>query len=302
VQDTIERRAGQTKGPMAGVAAVGGTVGGGIISTLMDLSLPGAGLATATGGALLHYGTKLLKSPEFNLLSAKVRLATAQALRRGDVEALRTVLGRVGTQLRISQEHGGMNVDVPGDMTDEEYQEQLQELGITGTNLPGISDAESNVDDILTPTPDVAEPLRDDALDPALMGGDEPEDESAHVYGDPSVQRADAGGGLLRGAANLINRYDQPLIDLPELRGHPNINKALGAAGQFTRPSDLAFGLSSVARPLRPARGSRGAEGVGRVASVERCRAQRRSMKDWTPATPPRSSVGAWGCCWAARA
>jgi hypothetical protein len=271
VGDTLERRTGQTKGPMAGVQAGIGTAIGSIGSLLMGLDFGGAGVAGASVGALLHYGTKLVKSPTFNLLNAKTRLAVAEAMRRGDTEALRFALRRAGIQLNVIAQNGEMPISTSTDMTDEEYQQQLQQLQTGGETLPGMSEEGVSPDDIQMPLPpNVSDPLGGDPLDPTQIDSTDlnPGEEEARAAA-PEILRAGVGGGnLLQGAASLLEPLSRPVVDIPEWEGHPTVNKIGAAIEQNLTPLDLGFVGSSLLRPLAAGtRFAKAAEVGGRALS-----------------------------------
>lgn len=293
VGDTLQRRTGQTGGLMKSLAVGGGsTVGaGGLLGYMMGALGPvGAGLAGV--GAIVPIATTVLKSPEFNLLSAKTRLALAGAVRNGNSAMIHRALQRVTLELMLQNEHsvhgpasGGM------DLTDEEYQHELDKLRTTGATTPGITDR-PNPDSVYADAPGGPHPLSPDTPEPGILPGSSDADDAMpgdpdYVPGvdgpavDPQLQaRASTAlgprgttspeqfraglfdDGLMRRGLEFLQR---PLIDPASvnIEGHPTLTRAARLASQFTSPLDLAFGAEEIARPI--AAGTRFAQPVERA-------------------------------------
>lgn len=280
IGDTLTRRTGQTKGPLAGIASiVGSALGGGAAAAAGGVE---AGLVGATAGPLLYAATRIVKSPEFNLLSAKARLALADSLRSGRTEAIRAALRRAVVEAE-TQRVGGMTAataSLAPDLTDDEFQLELERLGAGEGVTPGILDETIDPSDIYAPLPGPEDDLGP-PIDPFDAGGDavEPslpdllldaEDEGliepqAGSVPRGTLDRADVGGDVLRAAGEALAPLSEPLLNLTD---DPARDRVLGALERFTSPLDLAFAGTSALRPLAAGtRALRAVEGAGRLAS-----------------------------------
>lgn len=281
VGDTLTRRTGQTGGLMAGIATVAGGAAGGAGALL---SGGPAAILGATVPAVLYYATKLVKSPSYNLFAAKSRLALADALRAGDVERVRAAMVRLATEAR-TQQAGGLTAAtaaVAPDLTDEEYQFELDKI-MRGENItPGVADEDTDPDDAYFPDPyapapdGIGDEAAQDALDDDLTGlgdgglGGAPEAEGepqAAAGGPPQVMQAGmVSPDTLQRLGSLIEPAQRPLVDLPEVEGYPRLNRALGTLEQFTSPLDIATAAIPMARGLLP-RATRMLSGADRAVS-----------------------------------
>jgi hypothetical protein len=268
ISDTVVRRTGQTKGLGEKIAAIAGASvsSGGVIGAIMSGNP--AGLAGVAGGALIYGATKLVKSPEFNLFTAKARLAFLDALRKNDVEGLRAVMQRMAVQSVAGGVGEGQEALPETDgkgLTPEE--ERLQQALIqSGQSLaPGATEPDTDPDGGTDPIPDRVPDEDDEPVDPSL----DPEQhspesvEEARLRSSPEVLRA-GGGNLLQSASDLLEPASRPLLTAPTIEGHPTLTRMLKTAAQFTSPLDVGFAATSALRPLAAA--TRFAKPVSAVA------------------------------------
>jgi hypothetical protein len=300
VAATPTRRTGQTKGPLAGIAATAG-VGFGTHRGDGETSA-GDALGSLTAGALAWYATRLIKSPNWNLLHAKVKLKIADALRRGNTTVLRHALARAEGYLQRRKEgRAGPDFAAQGaDLLDDETDEQMRRI-LGGYALePGVTAPQRDASEIPEPLEDGDEDDDNEAgvqpgidtldigvpgVDPLVPGSrltpdahDLLEGEEAANQAQPGraerraeLQRAGFSGRelreMLRGGASLVDKVSQPLLEGPSLPGWPRTEKVLGTLAQFTSPLDIASVGTSVARPLlgTASRAGRVVEGAGRL-------------------------------------
>jgi len=299
VAATPRRRTGQTKGPLAGIAATAG-VGFGTHRG-DDETSAGDALGSLTAGALAWYATRLIKSPNWNLLSAKIRLKVADALRRGNTSVLRHTLARAEGYLhrRAAGRAGPDFAEQDNDLSDDESDAQLQRI-LGGYALePGVTAPARDASEIPDPIEDGDEDDDNEAgvqpgidtldigvpgVDPLVPGSRLTPDAHEAIEGEEAANRAEPGREarkaelqragfsgrelreMLRGGASLVDKVSQPLLEGPDLPGWPRTEKFLGALSQFTSPMDIASVGTSVARPLlgTATRVGRVVEGVGR--------------------------------------
>jgi hypothetical protein len=268
ISDTMVRRTGQTRGlgeTLAGIA--GGTSGIGGVATAVLTGNP-AGLAAAAGGALLYGATKLVKSPQFNLFTAKARLKLVKAMRDNDVEGIRAALQRMAAQSvasGVADGHEAVPPSTDSGLTPEEAAAQ-EALIRDGQSLrPGVTEEEDDATADEDPIPDAIrdedEPVLDPSLDPDLQSPESVEE--ARLRPSPEILRA-GDGGLLQQVSDWLEPASRPLLTAPDIPGSPNLTRALKVGAQFTSPLDLAFAGTSALRPLAAA--TRFAKPVSAVA------------------------------------
>jgi len=328
IADTLTRRTGQTGGLMKSLSVLGSALGVGGFAA-------GSTAAMATGGtslvftALIPAFTKIVKSPEFNLLSAKTRLAIADAVRSGSAEKLWGAAQRLTLEAKLhEQAAGGHPASGGADLTDEEYQHELQKL-IGGQGLtPGITDR-ANPDSAYADAPgyDEDRPGAPEMPEPGILPGSSDADDP--MPGDPDYQPGidgpavdDAPAEVARGETSLGPRdpgrthnaeqvyqasmvpgegllkrglqwAQTPLLEGPDIEGHPTISRALKLGAQFTSPLDLAFLGEEAARPLLAGtRAARGAEAVGRGVSGTMALAGAQNLEEGIKSGSPSQVVG----------
>jgi len=277
IEDTLTRKTGQTHGLVESLVA-----GGGAVSALVTSVFKGGaeGLATASGAALLYGATRLLKSPEFNLVAAKTRLALLDALRGRNVDAIRDILMR-----EMSQESAklstGYKAPAPGTELDEdeaaEFSRQLRE----GKTLPpGLTDPDVAPEDAFDAeegrAQDASDPEqgRSDAEDAAELlgltgddqgGGEEAGSPEARAGGPPEVQQAGV-GGTAQSVLSLLEPFTRPRVSLPRYGDeHPNVNRLMEAIEYNTSISDALNLGTSIGRPL-----SQGTRLLGPITKADR--------------------------------
>jgi hypothetical protein len=302
VAATPTRRTGQTKGPLAGIAATAGLGFG--TRQGDDETSAGDALGSLTAGALAWYATRLVKSPNWNLLSAKIRLKVADALRRGNTSVLRHTLARAEGYLhrRAAGRTGPDFAEQDNDLSDDESDAQLQRI-LGGYALePGVTAPQRDASEIPDPIEDGDEDDDNEAgvqpgidtldigvpgVDPLVPGSRLTPDAHEAIEGEEAANAAQPGreeikaelqrAGLsgrelretLRSVVAAMEPVTRPLVDAPSIPGWPRTEKFAGALSQFTSPLDLLFAGTSAARPIlgTATRAGRLVEGVGRLAS-----------------------------------
>lgn len=266
VSDTLNRRVGQTGGFMKSLSAIAGMAG---------ISLGHGPVGWTAGSALLMPKlVELVKSPEFQLLSAKSRLFVADAIRSGKVDAMRQAVMRMIVDRRLQAE--GVSALAQDAMSEAEYQQSLDQLANSAEPAAAVAGSAPALDYAPGPTraPQVS------GYDDTVMGDEpdttpQPGPEEAHegdvsALGLPGDHTQLAGvSGLPGPLVSLLHAANTPLASAPDLGpDHPVAQKFVNTLAGFTSPMDLAFLAESAARPL--AAGTRFApvvEGVGRGVS-----------------------------------
>ena len=253
-ESTAERRVGHTGGGLFGAMATLAGVGGGEYAAHAAGHGVAGALGLGAGGAAAAAVTvRVMRSPIYNLLSAKTKLAMASALRKGTNAALGTAMRRALLELSLLN-HGGLSAlghtDLTATEADAEHHNILNGRGVT----PGVLES-ANPDTVYgaggSVDPGIEHNQRllqqQDQIDQSIEEAAplDPQTES-RVY-DKLANTQVASAGLSR----LPEWLQTQLINAPDLGPtHPHLQKLANLIAEQTSPLNVAFLGEEALRPL----------------------------------------------------
>jgi hypothetical protein len=254
-ESTAERRVGHTGGGLFGAMATLAGVGGGEYAAhAAGHGLVGSLGLGAGGAAAAAVTVRVMRSPLWNLLSAKTKLSMAQALRTGTNAALGTAMRRALLELSLLN-HGGLSAlghqDLTATEADAEHHNIINGRGPT----PGVLES-ANPDTVYgsggSVDPGIEHNQRllqqQDQIDQSIEEAAPPLDPQteSRVY-DKLANTQVASAGLSR----LPEWLQTQLVNAPDLGAtHPHLQKLANLIAEQTSPLNLAFLGDEALRPL----------------------------------------------------